>query len=137
MGRGYHESAKRVKAGMGIKLLLDTNAVIALLKGDPQIVSKTQTAEEVLISIITVIEFLSYSELSKNDKNLFLIFTERVSVLDISFNDSLLIKKITELRIKYRIKLPDAIILAQSIITKSQLITVDETLLNKFTKETL
>jgi len=55
----------------GSRLLLDTNAVVALLRGHPEVVSLMQSAAWVAISIISAIEFLCFSALPDDDRQLF------------------------------------------------------------------
>ena len=109
-----------------MKLFFDTNAIIDMFAGRRRFSKFTAKAEVVYISMITVLEFYSFSELNENDKNLFAEFKKQVSICDISHADQKLIDSVANLRIKYRIKLPDAIILAQAILADSRLLTSDK-----------
>ncbi len=60
-----------VGCGMNGRFLLDTNAVIALLNGIPSLFQTLQSANWIGISIITELEFLSFSGLSTHDEILF------------------------------------------------------------------
>lgn len=42
---------------MGLKLLLDTNAIIALLNENTELVKVTDAAEEIFISVVNELEF--------------------------------------------------------------------------------
>ena len=55
----------------GNRYLLDTNAIIALLKGDSNLIQLLRDAEWIGISVISHIEFLAFSGLTKADKQLF------------------------------------------------------------------
>lgn len=109
----------------GNRILLDTNAAIALINKDPNVVSLVNQAKFIAISIITAIEFLSFVGLSQRDKILFEDFCTEVAVIDISFDNSLLIKEITAIRQNTKMKLPDAIIAASAITNRCSLITRD------------
>ncbi|MDJ0596300.1 MAG: hypothetical protein QNJ72_41030 [Pleurocapsa sp. MO_226.B13] len=64
----------------GNRYLLDTNAIIALLQKDSDLIQLLQDAEWIGISVISQIEFLAFSGLSKADIKLFLQFLQRVEV---------------------------------------------------------
>ncbi len=51
----------------GNRYLLDTNAIVALLQGNPQITRLLQNADWIGISVISQIEFLAFSGLSQAD----------------------------------------------------------------------
>ncbi|MDB9526539.1 PIN domain-containing protein [Oscillatoria sp. CS-180] len=53
-------------------------------------------------------------------------FWKRVHIVDLSSKDVTLIEKIIEIRQKYRLKLPDAIIAATSIHNSAGLVTADK-----------
>ena len=65
----------------GTNISFDTNALIGYLGGHPAL--KKYATSRVILSIITVIEFLSYPEISTSDKNLLDNFLLKVSVLDL------------------------------------------------------
>jgi predicted nucleic acid-binding protein len=107
------------------KYLLDTNAVIELLQGSTD--SKLlENAEWIGISIITALEFLSFPKLTIHDKKLFNKFSERIEVIDLTILNKTHLNLCINLRKKYKLKLPDAIIAATSISCKSYLITNDK-----------
>ena len=74
---------------------------------------------------MTVLEFLSYKEITETDKDLFFEFLKNTAVIDLRADDSDLIKTITSIRKAFNIKLPDAIIAASAIINQGILITND------------
>jgi len=110
----------------GSKYLFDTNAVIALLGGNKQLLQLSGNASWLGISIITKLEFLSFSKLSKHDINLFSEFEKRIEIIGINNEDVNLIDYSIILRKKYNLKLPDAIIAATAIKYKSSLVTADK-----------
>ncbi|NJM20126.1 MAG: type II toxin-antitoxin system VapC family toxin [Richelia sp. RM2_1_2] len=109
----------------GKRYLLDTNAVVALLKGSATLVTLLQNADWVGISIISQIEFLAFSGLSKDDRQLFEEFLKRVEVIDLLASNSLLIERIIQIRLQYRVKLPDAIIASTALQAGANLVTAD------------
>ena len=107
------------------RFLLDTNAVVSLLAGNRDLADKLETAEYVGISVITYLEFLAFDGLSESDRDCFVRSAELVEVVPLAHHDSGLISKALDLRIQFRMKLPDAIIGATAIFRKSCLITND------------
>ena len=110
---------------MNGKFLLDTNAVIALLNGHAPLTALLQSATWVGITVITELEFLSYSGLSEPDKLLFEQFKNRIEVINLDTNDAALIQAICQIRQTYRLKLPDAIIGAAAIQHQATLLSND------------
>ncbi len=121
---------KEVCAMSGRGYLLDTNAIIALLQGNNKLVQQLQGAEWVGISIINQIEFLAFLSLSDTDKQLFNQFIQRVDVVGLEKNQTELINLIIDLRQQYRLKLPDAIVVATAIQYNAVLVTADSQLKN-------
>jgi len=109
----------------GNRYLLDTNAVIAILRGNHKVIEILRPAEWVGISIITQIEFLVFPDMTCQDKILFDNFLKKVSVVELAENKTELLKNIVEIRQKYRIKLPDAIIAGTAVCKSAALITAD------------
>ncbi len=114
----------------GDRYLLDTNAIVALLQGNSQLVQLLQNADWIGISVISQIEFLAFSGLTQADYQLFQQFVQRVEIVNLVSTDSLLVKKIIEIRQQFRLKLPDAIIAAMAIQNSASLVTADR----EFTK---
>ena len=110
---------------MNGKFLLDTNAVIALLNGHALVTALLQSATWVGITVITELEFLSFSGLSEQDKLLFEQFKNRIEVINLDTNDAALIQAICQIRQAYRLKLPDAIIGAAAIQHQATLLSND------------
>lgn len=110
---------------MNGKFLLDTNAVVALLNGNTPLVQTLQAATWVGISVITELEFLSFSGLTPQDEALFQQFKGRVEVIDLQTANHKLLARIVEIRKLSRVKLPDAIIAASAIDNDATLLTQD------------
>lgn len=108
---------------MGAKYLIDTNILI-----DAQSFKLPKKGlafladvidEQFLVSFITYIEFLGYKSISQYNKD----FIEMATVIEIN---SSVIDVCIELRKKYRIKLPDAIIAATAIHHNFCIVTNNE-----------
>jgi tRNA(fMet)-specific endonuclease VapC len=111
---------------IGNRVLLDTNAIAALLQGNLDLVELLKSAEWIGISVISEIEFLANSALNEDDKALFENFINRIDVIDLNHHDTVLLPLILEVRKKSKIKLPDAIIAATAIHNNAKIITSDE-----------
>ena len=112
----------------GERCLLDTNAIVCLLRGDQVLHQRLQQAEWVGISILSQIEFLAFPNLGANDRGIFQRFADSVDVVSLDRDDRALIDRIVNLRAQYRLKLPDAIIAATAIERAAILITEDRQL---------
>jgi len=110
----------------GSRYLLDTNAIIALLQGNKQLLTLLNSANWVGVSVISKLEFLSFSGISIDDKKLFEKFARKIELIDLLSSEENLIARIIELRLKYKIKLPDAIIAASAYCNNSVLISKDK-----------
>ncbi|MTJ09992.1 MULTISPECIES: type II toxin-antitoxin system VapC family toxin [unclassified Anabaena] len=110
----------------GNRYVLDTNAIIALLQGNTQLIQLLQNANWIGISIISQIEFLVFSGLTESDIQLFQQFIEQVEIVGLTASDALLVEKIIEIRQQYRLKLPDAVIAAITIQNSASLVTADQ-----------
>ena len=110
---------------MGLKALLDTNAIIALLKNEGNLSDILRNYSEIYISVISVIEFQSFQNIGTSDLALFDRFLSRVIVVDLTQSNHLLLKKIISVRQIKTLKLPDAIIAGTSIILNADLFTAD------------
>jgi tRNA(fMet)-specific endonuclease VapC len=117
--------SKETCAMSGERYLLDTNAVVALLRGDQALQQRLQNAEWVGISILSQIEFLAFPNITQQDRQAFQRFSERVDVVGLDRAEPALIDRIVDLRQQYRVKLPDAIIAATAVERNATLITDD------------
>jgi len=112
----------------GNRFLLDTNAVIALLQGNKQLLLLLNAADWIGVSIISKLEFLSFSEITNDDINLFGKFLQKVDVIDLCNDENNLISRVIEFRKTYNIKLPDAIIAASAHYSNAVLVSKDKSL---------
>lgn len=110
----------------GNRFLLDTNAIIALLQGNHSIINIVKEAEWIGVSIISVIEFLSFSNLSDTDKKLLNQLLNKIEVVELTMSNQQIIVAISSMRIKYKLKLPDATVAASAFINLASLVTADK-----------
>jgi tRNA(fMet)-specific endonuclease VapC len=109
----------------GNRYVLDTNAIVALLQGNLQLVELLKDADWLGVSVISQIEFLVFPGLTQDDRQIFEQFLQRVEVLGLGAMDAILIEKIIEIRQQHRLKLPDAVIAAMAIQNSASLVTAD------------
>ena len=105
----------------GIRFLIDTNALIYLLNGNPCMTPYLD--KSLSYSVISEMELLSYSGITETEENCIkslLADCEEISL----FTE--IKEKTIELRKKYRTKLPDAIVAASAIVKDLPLITADK-----------
>lgn len=114
----------------GERYLLDTNAVIAVLRGHKPLLNRLRQAQWIGISILSQIEFLAFPDLPDEDRLCFAQFLARVDVVGLDRTQLRLIERIVEVRLASRLKLPDAIIVATALDSSATLVTGDERLLN-------
>jgi tRNA(fMet)-specific endonuclease VapC len=81
----------------GKRYVLDTNAIVALLQGNVQLIQLLQNANWIGVSIISQIEFLVFPELTESDRQLFQAFLPRVEVIELTATDEGLIHRIIEI----------------------------------------
>ena len=111
---------------MGVRFLLDTNSIVALLNANMQLIKLIENADELYISVINELEFKSFSNISQQDVALFNEFAAGINVIDLIASNQGLKSKVIEMRNQYRLKLPDAIIAASAIVNNIVLITADK-----------
>jgi predicted nucleic acid-binding protein len=109
---------------MDMKVVLDTNAVLYLLAG--RLVEPLPQAN-FYVSIITEIELLSYPLLKSEDEKAILEFLDDVTIVNV---DEEVKKSAIRFRRDYRLKLPDALIVATAFHLNAELFTNDIKLLN-------
>ena len=101
------------------RYVLDTNVVLYLLSG--RLVNPLPVGEFYL-SIISEIEMLSFSAIGQEEESRIREFLAQVTIVGLSEE----VKQLTiEIRRKYRLKLPDAIVCATAIILDSDLLSND------------
>jgi predicted nucleic acid-binding protein len=107
------------------KILLDTNAIIYFLEGVEgfEVIKDYKTF---YYSFINEIELLSIEDQEKRKSILsFLRNGKRINI------DKKIISKTIEIRKRYKLKIPDAIIIASAKIINADLYTSDEEILKK------
>lgn len=104
---------------------MDTNALISFLQGTPNL-SYLTGSSLCGISIVSVLEFLSFSQLEETDKKLFFQSIETIKVIEVILSDVSLINTIADVRRSNKIKLPDAIIAGTAIYNNAVLVTNDK-----------
>lgn len=110
----------------GTRYLLDTNAVIAIVKGSAELLARLNAATYISFSIISVIEFMAFSNVSKEDKAVFEEMLAEATVIDLDYADKNLLNTIVAIRQTYKLKLPDAIIAATDLTYNCQLVSNDK-----------
>ena len=109
----------------GKRYLLDTNAVIQLLAGNPSLIKMVEDSDFLAISVISKLEFLSYPDLTEDEKNAFSELLEDLTVFDLMASDSALMHEAVAMRIDGGLKLPDAVIAATALVNGCEVITND------------
>jgi len=105
----------------GSKLFLDTNAVIALLSGDTSLLARCSEAGWVGVSIISELELFAFQGLKNAERQAIVQFLDRVEVVGLHHTERATIQCIADLRINTRLKLPDSIIAAQTLLNGATL----------------
>ncbi len=112
---------------MSGKYLLDTNAIINLLKDETANFIVRDREEVFFVSIITEIELLCYKDLTREDEASIKELLDESCIININKK----IKEETiELKKKNTIKLPDAVICASALVNHLTLVTDDDRLFN-------
>ena len=109
----------------GKRYLLDTNAVIQLLAGNPSLRKMVEDSGFLAISVISKLEFLSYPDLTEDEKSAFYELLEDLTVFDLTASDAALIQEAVAMRIDGGLKLPDAVIAATALVNDCEVITND------------
>lgn len=106
----------------GDKILLDTNTIVYHLLGNEQ--AKLIIDERIVfISAITYSELLANKNLSVTDKK---VLIDYLSYVHIVHTNDFICERAAYIRIKNKIKLPDAIIAATSIFLDIPLVTFND-----------
>ena len=106
----------------GNSLLIDTNIALYLLNGDTTI-AELLNGRDVHVSFVTELELLGFQDIKEEDRSIIEELLNNCIIVDL--NQA--IKRITvDLKQKYKLKLPDAIIAATSIYMNLPLISADK-----------
>ncbi len=103
-------------------ILADTNVIIYMLEGDKSL-SQLFDDNEIAISFITELELLSAKKYSPTQQEAVSIFIQKCAIYHY---DGLIKQNCIDIRIKYSLKLPDAIIAATSKSHNLPLLTSDK-----------
>lgn len=109
---------------MGVNSFLDTNAIIALLKGNNHVSQILDNASWVGTSAVCVIEYLFYPTLSVADTHLFYAFIQTIEIVGV-VNNATLLQDVTLVKKQYNLKLPDVIIASQALAAGASLVSND------------
>lgn len=109
---------------MGVSIVLDTNAVLYFLAGR---LAEPLPEADFYVSVITEIELLSYPLLKMEDETEIRSFLNDVTIIDLT---ETIKQSAIALRRQYRLKLPDALIVATAHDLNAELFTNDIKLLN-------
>lgn len=105
----------------GNKILIDTNIALYLFNGDQDLAEELQ-GREIYVSFVNELELLGHPEISFQETDWIEMFLDDCSVMN--YNNG--IRDITiDLRRKYKLKLPDAIIAATAIFLGIPLLSAD------------
>ena len=105
-----------------MQFLIDTNVVIYLQKGE---LYESLPLASYGISVITEMELLSYPMLSNDDMDWLNKFINSMEVIDLN---KAIKESAIELRRSYKLRLPDAIIVASALIYDAMLLSNDQQL---------
>ena len=106
----------------GISIICDTNPLIYLLDGNKAIAQFLDN-KQLYLSVITELELFGKQNLSKNDNELIDSLLMNCFVIDIEHEIKQIYKEIKQ---KYTLKLPDAIIAATALYLDLPLLTFDK-----------
>ncbi|WP_373514030.1 type II toxin-antitoxin system VapC family toxin [Persicitalea sp.] len=105
----------------GNNVVLDTNIILYLLQGDA-VLQDFLKEKDFTLSFINELELLGFRKITPNEEHSLRYFLDECAILDINQG----IKDITvQLRRKYSLKLPDAIICATAIFLGIPLLSAD------------
>ena len=105
---------------MGNKNLIDTNIIIYFLKDELPVNSYEFFDDSFAVSIVTKIEFLGWRGFDNKTYNEAKDFLENVRIIQL---DDDIVEKTIQIKRKFKIKTPDAIIAATCLVENRSLIT--------------
>lgn len=105
----------------GNKLFLDTNILLYFLKGDPEVI-EVVSDKDAVVSFVTELELLSYPDLTLEQETNIRGLLKNCQLINLNQE----IKELSiELKRKYKIKLPDALIAGTAYYFNTPLFTAD------------
>ncbi len=115
----------------GIKYILDTNFIISIMKSDASTLAMINElnilASECACSVITRIELLGFNGITLNEE---VLIRQKLSAFTCIALDGNVESMTIALRKIRKIKLPDAVIAATTIVNNAQLLTLDAQLIS-------
>lgn len=108
----------------GNNLFLDTNIIIYFLSGDNTLTDLLE-GKSIFISVITKLELLSFHEMSSRDQQRIEKFISECSVVDLNIDVQ---EAAIQIRKKYKLKLPDSIVVASAQYVDLPLISDNKSL---------
>ena len=114
---------------LGNRYLFDTNALVALLQGNKELVELTHRAQWLGVSVINVLEFSSFPGLRSQDQVLLSRLLVRITAVDVEHSNGELMANVIALRQTRALKLPDAIVMASAAMYQATVLTNDTQLL--------
>ena len=106
--------------------LLDTNAIVQLLKGNKELIAVLGAADFIATPIVAEMEYLSFSGLTDADVALYQAFRGRIQVYDVPSADTVFTQLVIKARKEHGLKLPDAIIAGTAIAKGLIILTADD-----------
>ena len=106
----------------GNSYLLDTNTILYVLQGNRQI-AEMINEKDLFVSFITELELLGYKNIAENDRIKIENFLSECTIVDIN---PIIKANTIEIRRKYGVKLPDAIVAGTSQFLEIPVITADK-----------
>jgi len=105
----------------GNNIFLDTNIILYLLNGDDTL-GTFLNQKQLYISMITELELLAFNGISKKEEKVISDFLNQCKIIPIN---QMIKDETIRIRKKYRMKLPDSIIIATALYLDLPLITSD------------
>lgn len=105
----------------GNKLFLDTNIILYFLSGDKTL-AELLDGKQFYLSFITQLELLAFAGISRKDQQIIEELLGQCVIIDINAEIKL---KVVDIRKKYKIKIPDSIVIATSLYLDLPLLTAD------------
>jgi predicted nucleic acid-binding protein len=116
----------------GIKFLLDTNFVIGFVKGNEPIINilrnRKISIEDCAYSFMTRIELLGYPAITESEIQVISGFLGLMQYLPMT---QVIEETTIDVRRKYKLKMPDAIIASTAKVMNLELLTLDQQLANR------
>ena len=106
----------------GNSIVLDTNIILYLLNGDDYL-ADFLNHKELYVSIISEIELLGYTQITEQEKVIIKEFLTECIIINISEKIK---EKCIQLKQKYKIKTPDALVTSTALFLNLPLISADK-----------